>query len=144
MPQIGKYWLELDLYYTPDHTWMKTESSGAVKVGFDDFGQKLAGQIKFLRINPVGKELKQLERFGTLETGKWTGKLVAPVTGKIATVNQEVIKNPALINEDPYGKGWIITLLPVNLGEELKNLLHKDTAIEWLKKDIMEKAKEKI
>jgi glycine cleavage system H lipoate-binding protein len=73
MPKIGKYWLSLDHYYWAKdtaHTWAKIKSEPAkvVRVGIDDFAQKQAGELKFMRLFPVGTEVKQGARFGTLET----------------------------------------------------------------------------
>ncbi|MFC2018171.1 glycine cleavage system protein H [Chloroflexota bacterium] len=147
MPRIGKYWLSLDLYYWPKetaHTWAKVEPDNKIRVGVDDFAQKQAGELLFIRLFPVGKEVKQGARFGTLETAKWVGPLLSPVSGKIAEVNDEVLKTPKLVNEDPYGKGWMIAITPIELEEDLSRLVKGDEAIEWLKKDIREVAKEEV
>ncbi|MEM2047460.1 MAG: hypothetical protein QXZ06_06225, partial [Candidatus Jordarchaeales archaeon] len=78
-----------DLYYHPDHCWARVEGD-KVRVGFDDFGQVTAGQILFIRLKPAGKEVKQNETFGTVETGKWVGPLKSPISGTIAEVNPEI------------------------------------------------------
>src|SRR4030042_1770382 len=139
MPRIGKYWLSLELYYAPfdtAHTWAKLEPENMVRVVLDDFAQKQAGELLFIRLFPAGKEVKQGQRFGTLETAKWVGPLLSPVSGKIAEVNDEVLKTPKLVNEDPYGKGWMIVVTPSELEEDLSRLVKGDEAVEWLKKDI--------
>ncbi len=147
MPRVGKYWLSLDLYHYPlnaAHTWGKVEPENMVKVGVDDFAQKQAGELLFIRLFPAGKEVKQGQRFGTLETAKWVGPLLSPVSGKIAQVNEEVLKKPKLVNEDPYEKGWMVIINPTNLEEDLTRLVKGDQAIDWLKKDIREVAKETV
>ena len=147
MPRVGKYWLSLDLYYSPfdtAHTWAKVEPENMVRVGVDDFAQKQAGELLFIRLFPAGKEVKQGQRFGTLETAKWVGPLLSPVNGKIAQVNEEVLKKPKLVNEDPYEKGWMVIINPTNLEEDLTRLVKGDQAIDWLKKDIKEVAKEAV
>jgi len=147
MPRIGKYWLSLELYYAPfdtAHTWAKVEPGGIVRVGVDDFAQKQAGELRFIRLFPLGREVKQKERFGTLETAKWVGPLISPISGKINQVNDEVIKRPKLVNEDPYGRGWMVIIAPTNLEEDLTRLIKGDQAVEWLKKDIREVAKEVV
>ena len=147
MPRIGKYWLSLDLYHWPHdtaHTWAKLESENKVRVGVDDFAQKQAGELLFIRLFPAGKEVKQGARFGTLETAKWVGPLLSPVSGKIAEVNDEVLKKPTLVNEDSYGNGWMVVINPSNLEDDLTRLVKGDAAIEWLKKDIREVAKEEV
>ena len=117
-----------------------------MRVGVDDFAQKQAGELQFLRLFPAGKEAKQGKRFGTLETAKWVGPLLSPVSGKIAEVNQEVLDTPTLVNEDPYGKGWMVVIEPSNLDDDLPRLLKGDQpeAVEWMKNDIREVAKEDI
>ena len=147
MPRIEKYWLSLDLYHWPQdtaHTWAKVEPDNKVRVGVDDFAQKQAGELLFIRLFPVGKEVKQGARFGTLETAKWVGPLLSPINGKIAQVNDEVLKVPKMVNEDPYEKGWMIVIEPTNLEDDLTKLVKGDEAIEWLKKDIREVAKEEV
>jgi len=146
MPRIGKYWLSLDLYYAPfdtAHTWAKAEADGKVKVGVDDFAQKQAGDILFVRLYPVGKEVKQGARFGTMETAKWVGPLISPVSGTISAVNEELQKTPKLINEEPYGKGWMVVVTPTNFDEDSARLVQGDKATAWLKKEIEEMDKKK-
>ena len=148
MPRIGKYWLSLDHYYWPHdtaHTWAKIEE-GKVRVGVDDFAQKQAGELKFIRLFPAGKEVKQGARFGTLETAKWVGPLLSPVSGKIAQVNDAVLNKPPLVNEDPYGNGWMVVIEPSDLDDDLTRLVKGDqpAAVEWMKKDIREIAKEEV
>ena len=107
-----------DLYYTDDLIWMKKEN-GNVRIGMATFGVDLAGKIKFVRLRPPGKAIKAGRSIGTMESGKWTGPVKAPVGGTIAEVNEELKENPSLLNEDPYGKGWIAVLTPDNLDAEI-------------------------
>jgi len=129
-----------DLYYHPDHCWARVEGD-KVRVGFDDFGQVTAGQILFIRLKPAGKEVKQNETFGTVETGKWVGPLKSPISGTIAEVNPEIKTNPSLVNKDPYGKGWLILVNPSNLERELKSLITGDAIKAWMEKEIKERLK---
>lgn len=129
-----------DLYYHPDHCWARVED-GKVRVGFDDFGQATAGQILFIRLKPAGKEVKQNETFGTVETGKWVGPLKSPVSGTIVEVNPEIKTNPSLVNKDPYGKGWLILVNPSNLERELKSLITGEAIKAWIEKEIKERLK---
>jgi len=130
MPRIGKYWLSLDLYYTPRHTWARLESDDAVRVGVDDLGQRLAGRILAVRLKPKGQTVEQSKSYGTIET--------------VVETNETLRNTPQLVNEDPYGKGWMVILKPLKLQEELGKLIHGDTAVEWLKKEVVEKAKEAV
>ena len=147
MPRIGKYWLSLDLYHwlhDTAHTWAKLEPENKVRVGVDDFAQKQAGELLFIRLFPIGKEVKQGARFGTLETAKWVGPLLSPLSGKIVEINNEVLKSPKVVNKDPYEKGRMIVITPTELEEDLSCLVKGDAAIEWLKKDIRKIAKRDI
>jgi len=148
MPKIGKYWVSQDHYYWPHdtaHTWAKIED-GKARVGVDDFAQKQAGELKFMRLFPAGKKVEQGKRFGTLETAKWVGPLLSPVSGTIMESNQEVLDKPTLVNEDPYGKGWMVVIEPSNLDDDMTRLVKGDSseAAEWMKKDIREVAKDEV
>jgi len=148
MPKIGKYWLKQELHYWPQdtaHTWVKNED-GKIRVGVDDFAQKQAGELKFMRLFPAGKKVKQGKRFGTLETAKWVGPLLSPVSGTIVEANQAVLDQPTLVNEDPYGEGWLVIIEPSNLDDDMSRLVKGDSpeAAEWMKKDIIEIAKEEV
>ncbi len=147
MPQVGKYWIETELYHAPfdrAHTWAKLEPKNLVRVGFDDFGQRQAGEFLCVRLLPAGEEVKQGDLFGTVETSKWVGQLLSPVSGKIVQVNEELSERPKLVNEDPYEEGWMVIMNPTNLEKDLTQLVTGNQAIAWLKKDIREIAKETV
>ena len=143
MIKIDQYEFDESLYYYTGgdgHIWVKKLEDGKVQVGFDDFGQKLAGKILFVRMIQAGKERKKGSSFGTIETGKYVGALRCPVSGKIVEINQELKQNPNLINDDPYGKGWIVIIEPTNLEEDLKeDMVFGEAALqEWIPKEIEE------
>lgn len=127
-----------DLYYTEDQIWVKKEN-GKVRLGFTTFGMDLAGKIKFVRLRPAGKAIAAGRSIGTLESGKWTGPVKAPVGGVIAEVNEALKDNPGILNEDPYGAGWIAVLDPDNLDTDLATLQGADGLDEWVKKEFVEK-----
>ncbi len=127
-----------DLYYTDDLIWMKKEN-GNVRLGMATFGVDLAGKIKFVRLRPPGKAIAAGRSIGTLESGKWTGPVKAPVGGTIAEVNEELKDNPGILNEDPYGKGWIAVITPDNLDGEIGNLQGADGLEDWIKAQFAEK-----
>jgi glycine cleavage system H protein len=117
--KIGDLEFPEDLYYYAEHhIWLKQEED-KVKVGMDAFGQKIAGKILFVRLRPAGKETKVGKTFGTLETGKWVGPLKSPVAGTIAESNPAVKDNPSLVNDDPYGEGWLLVVEPSALDADL-------------------------
>ena len=126
-----------DLYYDKNHMWVKVEN-GKVRVGYNDWAQEAAGKLVNLNTRRVGRSVKAGKTLGTVESGKWVGPLRAPVSGKILEINQEVRKRPALINEDPYGGGWIAIIEAEDLDTDIKDLIKgSDTeALEtWLKEE---------
>jgi len=121
--------------YLKGHFWIKEEGEG-FKVGFDDFAQFLLGVVKKVSLPPEGTILKKGDEFLTLETEKGTFQLLSPFQGEILKINHEVLNFPSLLNEEPYGRGWILILkifevpLPLMSPEEAKQeLSHK---LQWL------------
>ncbi|SMC92674.1 glycine cleavage system H protein [Desulfocicer vacuolatum DSM 3385] len=139
--EIKDYTLPEELYYEPNHYWVKVEGDLLV-MGMNDFAQKMAGEVVFVQLPFEGKKLKAGKKFSQVESGKWLGKVYAPVNGKIAVSNQELEVNPGLINEDCYGKGWMFKIQPNDMGE-LENLIHGPDAIEsWMLEEIEKFVKE--
>ncbi len=134
-----KYEMPDDLYYTDDHAWVKVEGD-KIRVGITDFMQQLAGNITFIRVPRVNKELKEEKTLSSLQSGKWAGKITVPIAGKVVESNRDLVSNPAPLNADPYGEGWIAVMEPANLEEGLQKLMQGEKAIEWLKKEIAEHA----
>lgn len=139
--EIQGYNLPDDLYYEEHHYWVKAEGNLLV-MGMNDFAQKLAGDIVFAQLPFEGKTLKAGKKFAQVESGKWLGKIYAPVNGKIASVNEVLETEPGLINQDCYGEGWMYQIEPDDMAE-LNNLIHGPEAVEaWILKDIERYAKE--
>ena len=105
----------------PGHVWALVLDDGTVKVGFDHYATSIAGKILFVRVKPVGREVKQGKSFGSVESGKWVGPLRAPYSGTIVEVNGELKDKPELVNDDPYGLGWIAIIDPSNFETESQN-----------------------
>lgn len=127
-----------DLYYNEDLIWLKKEN-GKVRIGMASFGVDLAGKIKFVRLRPAGKEIAAGRSIGTMESGKWTGPVKAPVSGTITEVNEDLKDNPGLLNDDPYGKGWIAIIEPTNLDGEIGALAGGDGLAAWVAAQYAEK-----
>ncbi len=138
MIRIEEFELLEDLYYDPkDHLWAKVENS-KVRVGLDMFGQKAAGTVAYVKLLPPGREVKKGRAFGSLEAGKYVGPLRAPVSGRISEINEKVLKDPTLVNRDPYGDGWFVVIEMSN-PDELKELVHGEENIRaWLEREIKE------
>jgi glycine cleavage system H protein len=134
--EIGGYVFPDDLYYHKEHFWAKVEGD-FVTMGTSDFAQKLAGQIVYVELPSKGRVLEQGKPCGSLESGKWVGRIYAPISGKVESSNQDLEDNPELINESPYEKGWICKIIPSNLQEDLKNLMQGESLAEFIKSEVI-------
>lgn len=105
-----------NLRYTKDHEWVRLEGDVAV-VGITDFAQGELGDIVFVEIETEGEELAAEEVFGTVEAVKTVSDLFMPVAGEVLEVNSAIADNPALVNEDPYGEGWMIKVKVSNTAD---------------------------
>ncbi len=114
--QHKDYNIPEDVVYHPEHMWARVDGD-VVVVGVTDFAQKLAGDIVYVDMPMEGDDVTKDKPFGTLETGKWVGKIYAPVSGEVVEYNEEVEDDALIINEDPYGKGWIIKIAPEDMGD---------------------------
>lgn len=114
--------------------WARREGDVLV-VGITDIAQTMAGKIVKVRVKKKGTKVERGKPVATMESGKWAGPVPAPVSGEIVDANAEVEKNPVIINQDPYGKGWIVKMKPSN-PEELKQLYTGQQAIQKLKEII--------
>ncbi len=113
-----------ELRYTKDHEWIRVENGEAV-VGITEFAQSELGDIVFIDVNTEGQELKSEEVFGTVEAVKTVSDLFMPVSGTIVEVNPALADDPALVNSDPYGKGWMVRI-KLNDAAEADGLLTAD------------------
>ena len=109
------------LRYTKDHEWVKIEGDQAT-VGITDFAQRELGDIVYVEIETVGKELNAGDTFGTVEAVKTVSDLFLPVSGTVTEVNPGLNGNPEAVNSDPYGEGWMIKMKVRNTAD-LDNLL---------------------
>jgi len=120
------------LYYTEHFEWIKVEGD-KVRVGITDYAQKQLREIVYAELPSADTEIRQNEPYGTVESVKAVSDLVAPISGTIEQVNTEVQSKPELLNEDPYGKAWLLIVKPKNLQAELTNLMDHGKAVEWHK-----------
>jgi glycine cleavage system H protein len=150
MGKIEDYELPDDLYYTTEHSWAKLEGNSVV-VGVTDFAQAMAEKIQAVQLPFEGEPVEFMKPFGTLESGKWTGKIYAPVSGEVTAFNEGLWDDASLVNNDPYGEGWMVKITPSNLDEDLSKLMKGDTdefvqwqlaEIERVKKEVEESKKE--
>ena len=140
MAVVKDYDLPNELYHHREHMWLRADGDEAT-VGLNDFAQKLAGEIQFVELPEVDDEVSADDVVGTVETGKWVGKLYAPVTGTITEVNEDVDDDPSLINSDPYTDGWLFKIAMSDRGE-LEALMQGADAVKWLEAEIAKHATE--
>ena len=132
MVKVGAYEVPEGLYYSKDFEWIKIEGD-KVRMGITDYAQKSLREIVYAELPSAGGDVKQGEPYGTVESVKAVSDLIAAVTGTIEEVNDEVQSKPELLNEDPFGKGWVVVVKPANLQAELANLMDFNAAVEWHK-----------
>lgn len=117
------------LYYNVEsNVWCRRDPDGTVTLGMTAYAVSLAGQIVAFTPKAVGKRVEQDRSVATVESGKWVGPVKAPVSGEVAAVNDVLDARPGLVNEDPYGDGWMVKLRPSDWDEEVVTLLTGDAA----------------
>ena len=97
-----------DLRYTSDHEWVRTEGDGRVRIGITAFAQNALGDVVYVSLPAVGDEVTAGDACGEVESTKSVSDVYAPLSGEIVAVNEAVAEKPELINEDPYGDGWLV------------------------------------
>ena len=110
-----------NLKYTKDHEWISIDGNNAT-IGITDYAQGELGDIVYVEIESIGDSLNKEEIFGSVEAVKTVSDLFIPVSGEITEMNENLEENPELINDDPYGEGWIIKM-KINDSSELNDLL---------------------
>ncbi|MEV7551205.1 glycine cleavage system protein GcvH [Amycolatopsis sp. NPDC089917] len=99
-----------ELRYTEEHEWVSVRDGGLVRVGITEYAQDQLGDVVFVELPEVGKQLGSGDTFGEVESTKSVSELFAPLDGEVVAVNDAVTDSPELINSDPYGEGWLIEL----------------------------------
>jgi len=97
-----------DLRYSEEHVWVRQESDHIATVGITDYAQAELGDFTYMELPNVGDEIIAYEPFGSIECEDLVAELYAPFCGRVLAVNQEVLDDPAIISEAPYGRGWIL------------------------------------
>ena len=119
-----------DLYYHVDgNVWARLREDGSLDIGMTAYACSLAGQIVSFTPRKIGKTVRQDKSCGTVESGKWVGPVKAPVSGDIVAINEDVVADPALINRDPYGAGWVVRMQPSSWETDRDSLLTGDAAL---------------
>ncbi|WP_340690062.1 glycine cleavage system protein H [Hydrogenobacter thermophilus] len=132
-----------DLLYDVDaeanaFTWAKDNGDGTFTIGLTSVATAMAGRLVAYTPKKVGKSVERRKSVATIESGKWVGPVPSPLSGEIVEINEALKGNPALVNDDPYGAGWIAKIKPSN-PDEVGQLLKGQSAIDALTKVINEK-----
>lgn len=123
-----------ELHYDEHHQWARAEDE-IVTIGVTDYAQNAAGDVVFVELPRPGHTLKRGDACGSLESGKWVGRLYAPVSGTVMEVNEKLAKDPRTVNRDPYGAGWIAQIKASDLSE-LDGLMQGETAIAFVEAEL--------
>ncbi|HNR66811.1 MAG TPA: glycine cleavage system protein GcvH [bacterium] len=110
-----------NLWYTEEHEWVKVEGEIAT-IGITEYAQGELGDVVFVELPQVGAKVQQMQAFGTIEAVKAVSDLFAPVSGEVAEVNALLSDQPEVVNQDPYGQGWMIRI-KMSVPQEVKKLL---------------------
>jgi glycine cleavage system H protein len=108
-----------DVRYTAEHEWARLEQ-GTVTIGVTSYATDQLGDVVFIEMPQVGAKLEAMKAFGVIEAVKTVSDLFAPVSGEVVERNEALADNPALVNQDPFGAGWIVRLRPSDPGEHAK------------------------
>ncbi|MBL8228318.1 MAG: hypothetical protein JNL98_07570 [Bryobacterales bacterium] len=127
------------LRYHPGHGWAMRERKNVVRIGVDDLAARIAGKIDGIELPKPGQWLRQGQRAWKLLRNGQAAEMVSPIEGEVLEVNEDVIKNPALLRKDPYGAGWLMTLHVPDEEGTARNFIPKDLVARW-----MESAVEKL
>ena len=127
---MGNY--PADLRYTKEHEWARLEGNRA-RVGITAYAQEQLGDVVFVELPKIGSKVSQMQAFGVVESVKAVSDLYAPLSGEVVEVNTELVKKPELVNQDPYGKGWMLVIHVSSL-QEANALLTAQQYEEFLAK----------
>ena len=115
-----------ELSYTSEHEWVSAlTAEGTVRVGITNHAQDALGDVVYVDLPSVGDSVAAEDSFGEIESTKSVSDLFAPISGEIVAVNEGLEDDPALVNSDPYGEGWIVEIRPEN-ADDLANLLNAE------------------
>jgi glycine cleavage system H protein len=124
------------LFYTKNHTWTHLETSGAAKVGLDDFLMHITGEVKFSNLKNAGNFINKGELLADIDQNGKLLQIYSPISGTIINTNTLLHESPGIVSEDPYGKGWICKIKPSEWISETSSYYLADSAIAWSKKEL--------
>lgn len=105
-----------DVRYTREHEWARLEN-GVITIGITGYATEQLGDVVFVELPDVGRKLEAMKPFGVVEAVKTVSDLFAPIAGEVVEINTALSDNPGLVNQEPYGEGWMIRLKPATAGD---------------------------
>ena len=122
-----------DLHYTQSHEWVRIEGEIGT-IGITDHAQKELGEIVYLELPEAGHVFNANEEFGTIESVKAVSELFSPISGEVLEVNKAAIAEPGIVNDDPFGDGWLVRIKP-STDQEVSNLMSAEQYAEYVKSE---------
>lgn len=129
--KVGDFEIPESLHYTKEHEWIASDVEKC-RVGVTDYAQKSLHEVVYVDLPQVGKVLKQSDAFGTVESVKAVSELYSPLSGQVVERNEKLVQNPELVNEDPYGAGWIVIVKPSRLEDDMKTLMTPESYASYV------------
>jgi glycine cleavage system H protein len=131
-PVVAGFNVPESLSYHPGHTWARGESAELVRIGVDDFAAKVAGDVHRIDVPKRGQWIRQGQRIIAMQKDGMELDFVSPIEGTIVDINENVMRNPRLAHDDPYGEGWLMTVNSPDAKTNFRNLLHGTVARRWM------------
>lgn len=125
-----------NLSYHPGHSWLVQERKNVVRVGADEFAAALAGKVENIELPKPGQWIRQGQRVLSFLRNGEKAEMVSPTEGEVMAVNQDVLQNPGLFRQDPYGKGWLLTIHVPDEENTARNLVPKGLVREWMRESV--------
>jgi len=133
--KVENFELPEEIYYHDGHTWARPEYGGRVRVGFDDFAQKLLGRLSRIETPSIGSEVKQGHVGFQVRRNEEMAQVLSPIDGIVTHINHQILDHPELINESPYEKAWLFIVEPTKLRKNLKGLYYGEEAHKFISEE---------
>lgn len=125
-----------DVTYHPGHSWLMQERKNVVRVGADEFAAALAGKLEKIELPKPGQWIRQGQKILAFYRNGEKAEMVSPTEGEVMAVNEQVLQNPALLRQDPYGKGWLVAVHVPDEESTSRNLVPKSLVREWMRESV--------
>lgn len=137
---IGAYTLRLDrMFDAENHFWVQVIAGSRVRIGMDPLGLEVSGTLAQLAFVPVGSPVRRGEPFGNLEAAKFVGPLISPIAGMVVAHNTDALRDPGLVEREPFGAGWLVEIEAADMAADRAVLLEgPDRVLPWFERKIEE------